>query len=165
MVFVKREDGLEAVGALVCGIDGMSFVGEGLGEDFEEVWAAPGDFVIEGERADDFVIAAFLCLFEAKKGDDVAAVGMEGEFFTGIGAAGAGVVILEAGIADGEDAFAIGGLGEGCADGLREGEEKVFRVGFGELVDGESAEEGGAGAMFEGVLDGMEFLLEGVGLE
>jgi hypothetical protein len=160
VVFVEGEDGLLAEGELVSGIDGVAFVGEGLHEDREEVGAAPGDFVVEGEGADEFVFAAGLGLVEAEEGDDVAAVGVEGEFFAGAGAAGARVVVFEAFVADGEDAFALGGLGEGGADVLGETEEEFCFVFVGIVVEGKSADKGGAGADFEVGLDAVEFFTE-----
>jgi hypothetical protein len=160
VIFVKGEDGLLAEGEFVSGIDGVAFVREGLHEDLEEVGAALGDFVVEGDGADDFVFAAGYGLVEAEESDDVAAIGVEGEFLAGAGSAGAGVVVFEAFVADGEDAFALGGLRDGSADVLGEAKEEFGAV-FGRVsIEGETFDEGGARAVFEVGLDAMEFFAD-----
>lgn len=47
VILVDREDRLKAVAKSVGGVDGVAFVGEGLGENLEEIGSSACNFVIK----------------------------------------------------------------------------------------------------------------------
>ena len=110
VALVNRKNGLLSVGQLVGRIDVVSLVIKRPHQDMQQFSVVVQHFIKQRGRANHLVLAPRSRLANAQEPDHIASIGMETQFFSGVGPPGAGIVVGVTGVADAEDLFAAGAL-------------------------------------------------------